>query len=233
MKKGLKIVTSFVLSLLVVFAIVPNLNLKAEAKSASVGIGTTWYVGDTVNAGEAWFDFDNTWPGHCFDQFTDGTVIPSFRYDEWSGCWYFKSGSKYCNWYLCDYGTPDVEPTGITIVSGSGTESDPFKFKCIYDKKTNSASTSTDWLNPLRTQLAIAADPEIGKNVKNTVEYTGDFALPAETMQFLKDHPEVTLKYTFDYKGETHTVVIPGKSVVIEEGVLWYGFENLLGRYGK
>jgi len=97
----------------------------------------------------------------------------------------------------------------------------------------NEENDDSDWLEPLRTQLRIAADPEFGGNINHTAEYTGDFALPTEIMQYLKDHPDTTLKYSFYVNDVLQTVTISGKDVVIEEGVDWYGFSYLLGHYGN
>ena len=90
----------------------------------------------------------------------------------------------------------------------------------------------TDWLEELRTQLKIAADPEIGANVNNTVNYTGTYALPYEFMQFIKDHPEVTLNYSFYVGDELKTVTINGANVIADENIPWYGFNYLLSNYG-
>jgi hypothetical protein len=95
------------------------------------------------------------------------------------------------------------------------------------------SSDANDWLEPLRTQLRIAADPEFGGNINHTAEYTGDFALPVEIMQYLKAHPDTTLKYSFYVNDVLQTVTISGKDVVIEEGVDWYGFSYLLRKYGN
>ncbi len=95
------------------------------------------------------------------------------------------------------------------------------------------SSDANDWLEPLRTQLRIAADPEFGGNINHTAEYTGDFALPVEIMQYLKAHPDTTLKYSFYVNDVLQTVTISGKDVVIEEGVDWYGFSYLLRQYGN
>jgi len=92
--------------------------------------------------------------------------------------------------------------------------------------------TEGDWLDPLRTQLHIAADPEFGANVNNTAEYTGDFALPREILQYIKDHPQVTLNYSFYVDDVLRTVTINGQNVVLEEGVEYYGFNYLLSHYG-
>ena len=232
MKKGIKIFTSIVLSLLTVFAVIPNLGLKAEAKSASVGIGTTWYVGDTIDAGEAYFDIDHTEPGYFIDRIKPGSVLPSPEFLH-----YFGGGDVWCFYdivrdYSCfiTYGSQDVEPIGITIVSGSGTYSDPYQFAFVFD---NTSGKASDWLQPLKTELNIAADAEFGGNVKHTAEYTGNFALPKEILIFLKDHPNTTLIYTYMRDELTPvTVKIEGSKVKLQEGVDWYGIDNLIKTYG-
>lgn len=103
----------------------------------------------------------------------------------------------------------------------------------VYYLLGTTKSSVGDWLEPLRTQLRIAADPEFGGNINHTAEYTGDFALPVEIMQYLKAHPDTTLKYSFYVNDVLQTVTISGKDVVIEEGVDWYGFSYLLRQYGN
>ena len=233
MKKKTKIVISIVLSLLTVFAVIPNLGLKAEAKSASVGIGTTWHVGDTIDAGEAYFDIDHTEPGFFIDRIKPGSVLPSpefqdFWYDVW--CFYGIVRDYSC---FCAYGSQDLEPTGITIVSGSGTLTDPYMFAFVYDNPSGKTGKASDWLEPLKTELNIAADAEFGGNVKHTAEYTGDFALPKEILVFLKDHPHTTLIYTYMRDELTPvTVKIEGSKVKLQDGVDWYGIDNLIKTYG-
>lgn len=95
------------------------------------------------------------------------------------------------------------------------------------------AVEDTDWLEPLRTQLHIAADPEFGGNVNHTAEYTGDFALPTEIMAYIKAHEGVTLNYSFYVDDVLQTVTITSDNVVLEKGVDWYGFSYLLNHYGK
>ena len=105
----------------------------------------------------------------------------------------------------------------------------------IIDTETNTPVVIVveDWLEPLRTLLKIAADPEFGANVNNTATYTGTYALPLEFMQFIKDHPEVTLNYSFYKDDVLKTVTINGANVIVEEDVPWYGFDYLLSHYGE
>lgn len=231
-----RISKSFIVTLLTfaaVFFIIPSFAFKSKA-AGEVGIGTTWYVGDVIDAGDAWFDIDHTEPNIYIDRIIPGSVLPAPEFLSLYGGdgWIFSDFVVYYNCFVA-YGSVDKEPVGITIVSGSGTDSDPFQFEFVYEKPSDSDDSATEeWLDPLRTELNIAADPEFGGNVNHTAEYTGDFALPKEIMQFLKDHPDTTLVYTYMKDELTPiTVTIPGKAVMIEEGVDWYGIDYLLQHF--
>ena len=90
-----------------------------------------------------------------------------------------------------------------------------------------------NWLDPLKTQLNIAADEEFGGNVKHTAEYTSNFSLPKEILIFLKDHPNTTLIYTYMRDELTPVKVkIEGSKVKLQDGVDWYGIDNLIKTYG-
>ena len=90
-----------------------------------------------------------------------------------------------------------------------------------------------NWIDPLQTQLNIAADEEFGGNVNHTAEYTGNFALPKEILIFLKDHPNTTLIYTYMRDELTPVKVkIEGSKVKLQDGVDWYGIDNLIKTYG-
>ena len=124
-------------------------------------------------------------------------------------------------------------PAGATVNKASfSAVGDVNVIDDIIDDATTDDKEAGDWLDPLRTQLHIAADPEFGANVNNTADYTGDFALPAEIMQYIKDNPQVTLNYSFYVDDVLRTVTITGKNVVVEEGVQYYGFNYLLSHYG-
>ena len=102
-----------------------------------------------------------------------------------------------------------------------------------YNYETGLIEKPNTWLEPLKTQLHIASDTEFGGNVNYTAEYTSNFSLPVEILQYLKDHPNTTLIYTY-MKDELNsvTVKIPGKDVVLQDGVEWYGIDNLVKTYG-
>ena len=76
-----------------------------------------------------------------------------------------------------------------------------------------------DWLDDLRTSLAIAAEC----NVEVTVEYYGNFALPYEFMLFLKEHPNITLIYHVTYEDVEYTVTIPAGTAICSPEIEWYG----------
>lgn len=150
-------------------------------------------------------------------------------------------------WLVVKYGDGGAYPAGCytgTNVKGKGdlVTLDGYNWAPIADYGLDytwllkghlcSMETEGDWLDPLRTQLHIAADPEFGANVNNTAEYTGDFALPREILQYIKDHPQVTLNYSFYVDDVLRTVTINGQNVVLEEGVEYYGFNYLLSHYG-
>ena len=66
-----------------------------------------------------------------------------------------------------------------------------------------------------------------------TVDYSGDFALPYEFMVMLKENPLVTLNYTFVYGETEYTIVISGENAVTEPVAEWYGLEFLIEYYAK
>lgn|GEM_PF-6166881 len=137
----------------------------------------------------------------------------------------FKPSSNRCRiWFFVNNTTGEI--TGI-----SGSEGVSSVSATITGGRF--PAEETDWLEPLRTQLHIAADPEFGGNVNHTAEYTGDFALPTEIMAYIKAHEGVTLNYSFYVNDVLQTVTITSDNVVLEEGVDWYGFSYLLTHYGN
>ena len=85
-----------------------------------------------------------------------------------------------------------------------------------------------DWLDDLRLALNIAAEPDSEK----TVEYSGDFALPYEIMNFLVNHPDITFVYHVTYEGQEYTITIPAGKAVAYADTPWYGPLWLLANYG-
>ena len=85
-----------------------------------------------------------------------------------------------------------------------------------------------DWLDDLRLALNIAAEPDSEK----TVEYSGDFALPYEIMNFFVNHPDITFVYHVTYEGQEYTITIPAGKAVAYADTPWYGPLWLLANYG-
>ena len=85
-----------------------------------------------------------------------------------------------------------------------------------------------DWLDDLRLALNIAA--ELGG--PQTVEYSGDFALSYDIMEYLKEHTDITLVYSVTYEGVTYTVTIPAGRAIADANIGWYGPLWLLANYG-
>lgn len=85
------------------------------------------------------------------------------------------------------------------------------------------------WEEPLENKLNAA----VTSSDKKVVEYVGDVALSYDVMKFLKDHPDVTLKYTMTINGEKKTAVIGGANVIADSNIKWYGVEYLYANYGE
>jgi LysM repeat protein/general stress protein 26 len=86
-----------------------------------------------------------------------------------------------------------------------------------------------DWLEPFRVQLHIAG--ELGS--EQTVEFSGGGALPYEFMEYLQNHPQITLVYYVTYEGEEFTVTIPGEYAVADPEINWYGPLWLKEHFGE
>ena len=85
-----------------------------------------------------------------------------------------------------------------------------------------------DWLDDLRLALRIADELD----GPQTVEYSGDFALSYDIMEYLKEHTDITLVYHVTYEGVEYTVTIPAGRAIADENIGWYGPLWLLANYG-
>ena len=86
-----------------------------------------------------------------------------------------------------------------------------------------------DWLDDLRLALNIA--DELGG--PQTVEYSGDFALSYDIMQYLVEHPDITFVYHITYEDVEYTIRIPAGKAVAYTDIPWYGPLWLLANYGN
>ena len=64
------------------------------------------------------------------------------------------------------------------------------------------------------------------------MEYSGDFALSYDIMEYLKEHTDITLVYHVTYEGVTYTVTIPAGGAIADSNISWYGPLWLLANYG-
>ena len=85
-----------------------------------------------------------------------------------------------------------------------------------------------DWLDDLRLKLQIAN--ELGG--PQTVEYSGDFALSYDIMQYLVEHSDITFVYHVTYEGQEYTITIPAGKAIADPNIGWYGPLWLLANYG-
>lgn len=94
------------------------------------------------------------------------------------------------------------------------------------------AADST-WLDPIRAKLH-----EQGRLTENgaesaTLEIAGSYALPVEFMEYLNDHPNLTLIYHVTYAEEKFDVVIQGSNAIVDESIQWYGPLWLKANYNE
>ena len=85
------------------------------------------------------------------------------------------------------------------------------------------------YLDPLWEKLYEAAD-----SGEPTIVYWNEGnGLPYNLLLFIKENPNISLVFSYDYEGKDYKITIPGDKVDLGEYVPWYGPINLYGRYGK
>ncbi|MBP5263936.1 MAG: LysM peptidoglycan-binding domain-containing protein, partial [Lachnospiraceae bacterium] len=65
-----------------------------------------------------------------------------------------------------------------------------------------------------------------------TVYWSEGDALPFNIMKILQDHPQITLVFSYSYKGVNYRVTIPGSVAKAYANIPWYGPLYLYGNYG-
>ena len=121
----------------------------------------------------------------------------------------------------------------VEYTIGEKEEEDPVDPEDPEEPEEEVVTVPTDWLDPLRGELAIAAEVAKTTGQPQTVICSGDYALPYEFMQLLKDNPLITLKYSLFYEGTEYTVIISGSGVYANPSVEWYGPVFLIDYYCK
>ena len=67
---------------------------------------------------------------------------------------------------------------------------------------------------------------------KQTVYWSEGDSLPYNIMKILQDHPQITLVFSYSYKGVNYRVTIPGSVAKTYPNIPWYGPLYLYGNYG-
>ena len=120
----------------------------------AIGVGTTWYVGDSINLGGAYYVADDS-DTAIYLSVDKANTVPEPLYDTDYMQWYFISciaslvdnGNGPEETYLTIYyGKPDGKtdadvPTGFTIKSGDGTKDNPYTLELVYNEKPAPAET--------------------------------------------------------------------------------------------
>lgn len=88
-----------------------------------------------------------------------------------------------------------------------------------------------DYLDPLRTDLSLAAEQAKTTGQPQVVDYTANYALPLEFMKTLKENPLVTLNYHIEYYDMPWTITINATNAIADENIPWYGPGFLIHKY--
>ena len=65
------------------------------------------------------------------------------------------------------------------------------------------------------------------------MEYSGDFALSYDIMNYLVEHPSITFVYHVTYEDVEYTIIIPAGKAFSSPEIKWYGPLWLLANYGN
>ncbi|MBO5986952.1 MAG: LysM peptidoglycan-binding domain-containing protein, partial [Lachnospiraceae bacterium] len=119
------------------------------------------------------------------------------------------------------------EATGhYKILQGSLTAGD--NYTIIFTGATFAIMPNVLYTQSLAEQLwnVIAAGG------KQTVYWSEGDSLPFNIMKILQDHPQITLVFSYSYKGVNYRVTIPGSAAKAYPNIPWYGPLYLYGNYG-
>jgi F0F1-type ATP synthase epsilon subunit len=119
------------------------------------------------------------------------------------------------------------EATGqYKILQGSLTAGD--NYTIIFTGATFAIMPNILYTQSLAEQLWNA----IATGGKQTVYWSEGDSLPFNIMKILQDHPQITLVFSYSYKGVNYRVTIPGSAAKAYPNIPWYGPLYLYGNYG-
>lgn len=203
---------------------------------ADVSGATLCYEGSTVYEQGAWTQIDFSTP---FDHDSSANLL-LFTVDE-TGIFAASASFKAYNdgaGQNMEAHTDDAPYEYIPSISASGSVRDQ-KISVIFGYEPFATETivfaslpdTTEWLDPIREEVALGIGIAAESGAPATVYFEGDFSLPYEIMKKLQDNPGVTLVYNMLYKDTVYEIVIPGSEAVADPEIPWYGPEYLIGKY--
>ena len=101
---------------------------------------------------------------------------------------------------------PASVPISISVADGEA------------ENEESQVSTKKDWL-----EIVDDAIDEAIKKGEAQIYLWGVTGLPITTMRKLKDNPQITLVLNYTYENVEYNVTIPGKNVVVDDTIPWYG----------
>lgn len=103
------------------------------------------------------------------------------------------------------------------------------------DEPTQTPQPKKPYTDALENNIkSLAALIKAGEVTDNNITWSEGQALPASVMNILKDNPNVTLTFNFDYLGNSYSITVKGSDVIdLGDDVDWYGPECLIRYYGS
>ncbi len=92
----------------------------------------------------------------------------------------------------------------------------------------NNNGDSRDHIDPVRSKLSTA----ISLGGSQTVTWDEGTALPYDVMKTLQDNPQITLVFSYVYKGTSYKITIPGSLARAYTNIPWYGPLYLFANFG-
>lgn len=111
-------------------------------------------------------------------------------------------------------------PTTMSQIATGGT---PIVVDDNEELEETAASTKKDWLETLDEIIDEAINEAIKEGTPQTIYLKGVTGLPITLMRKLKDNPQITLDMSYSYEGVDYHAVVPGKSVIVDDTIPWYG----------
>ncbi len=136
--------------------------------------------------------------------------------------------------------TTDYVFTGATTIYAhwtNGSVSSPVSATLATPNTTSETTTSEDThsttIKDFLEELEEKFDVAIKAGGPQTIYLNGIATLPITIMRKLRDNPQLTVVLDFTYDNVSYLITIPGKSVVVDDTIPWYGPLYLNAHYGQ